>query len=177
MMIKKRIAVFGSGTAKENSAEWKQACKLGELLARAGFVVVNGGYGGLMCASAKGAKDAGGDTVGVTVTEFSHSKANPFIDEEVRVDKWHDRVGKLMEIADGFIVLDGGTGTLVELITVWEMLNRGLMKKPAVVLGKHMKKIVSAIAQLPDVGARPVPPLTMYDEPLSAVAYLRKELI
>ena len=63
MESEKIITVFGSSRTKKGGGPYKEAYQLGKLLAEAGFVVCNGGYGGLMDASARGAKEAGGKTV------------------------------------------------------------------------------------------------------------------
>src|SRR3989338_3822208 len=99
------IAVLGSGSARQKSKEWKLAYDAGFLLAKAGFVVANGGYGGAMEASAKGARDAGGKTVGVTTDEFQGSLANSFIDQEIKVKFWRERLFKLIDLAHGFLIL------------------------------------------------------------------------
>lgn len=66
----KIVSVFGTGRAKTGDKNYKEAQELGRLLAGAGFAIANGGYGGTMEASAKGAKEAGGEVVGVTCTAF-----------------------------------------------------------------------------------------------------------
>ncbi|MCK4850323.1 MAG: hypothetical protein KAT11_03175, partial [Phycisphaerae bacterium] len=67
------ITVFGSYEPKTGSAEYEQAYQVGYELAKAGFVVANGGYAGTMEASAKGAKEAGGETIGVSCRAFARS--------------------------------------------------------------------------------------------------------
>ena len=74
--MQKKIAVFGSGIIKKGSRQFKIAYEIGFSLAKAGFVVANGGYGGSMLASAKGAKEAGGKTIGVTTDDFGSSRSN-----------------------------------------------------------------------------------------------------
>ena len=64
-----RVSVFGSGAGGE--ADLDQARRLGAALARAGYAVLNGGYGGTMEAAALGARDAGGWAIGVTCADAS----------------------------------------------------------------------------------------------------------
>ena len=148
---RKTVAVFGSGKAKENSEPFRIAHETGFLLAKAGFAVANGGYGGCMLASAKGAKAASGRTIGVTTDEFYGAAKNEFIDREIRTPTWHDRLCRLIELGDGFVVLDGGTGTLAELAVAWEMKNKKLHEKPIVILGRTMHAAVRALKQNPEV--------------------------
>jgi len=120
------VTIFGGSRFREGDKEYELACELGGKLAKAGYTVCNGGYGGVMEASARGAKEAGGKTVGVTTGEFG-GPANLWIHEEIRMKKWVKRLFKLIELGDAYVVLDGGTGTLVELFVVWEMLNKKLI--------------------------------------------------
>lgn len=140
--MNKKITVFGSGLIEQNSKERRIAYEVGFRLAQAGFILVNGGYDGAMAASAEGAKKAGGKTIGVTTKEFRAAKKNAFIDREIQMPSWKTRLHRLIECSDGFIVLDGGTGTFVELFVVWEMLNKDLHQKPVVVLGKEHRALL-----------------------------------
>ena len=62
----KTITIFGSSLPQQGTVAYEDAQRLGRLLAEAGFAIANGGYGGLMEASARGAREAGGHTVGIT---------------------------------------------------------------------------------------------------------------
>lgn len=144
---------------------------MGFLIAKSGFQLVNGGYGGTMLASAKGAKEAGGHTLGVTTDQFPDSKANPFIDEEMRKQSWSERMHELIARGDGFVVLDGGTGTLAELSVIWEMERKGLHSKPASILGKNMQLVVSTLIRNPDIELPGT--FAMVTTPEAAVDHLR----
>ena len=168
------VSVFGSGTIKKSSPAWSQAHKIGFLLAKTGFNVMNGGYGGAMSASAQGAKQAGGKTVGVTTSEYGDVKANAFIDREIQLPFWRERLHQLIELADGFVVLDGGTGTVTEFMVVWEMLSKRLHLKPIVVLGKRMRLLVQFLKRNPEVAF----PRQLYiaKTPKDAVRFLTREI-
>lgn len=137
------ITVFGSSRPEEGTAEYRQAYEAGLAISRAGFTICNGGYGGSMEGTARGAKDAGGKTIGVTC-EFFGQKANRWIDKEISAKTPVERLLKLMEVGDGYLVLKGGTGTLLELAAVWEFINKGMVKeKPIVVLGDFWKPLLT----------------------------------
>jgi len=139
------ITVFGSSRPQETDAEYREARDLGHALADNGFSVCSGAYGGVMAAVSRGAKDAGGKTYGVTA-DFFGAQANPWIDVEVRVATWHERLFELVRLADGFVACKGGTGTLVELAVVWEMLNKSVMTpKPLSVLGDFWTPIIECV--------------------------------
>jgi hypothetical protein len=147
-MNERIVTVFGSSRPQEGDAEYDQARELGRILARSSFAVCSGGYGGVMAAVSRGTKDAGGKTYGVTA-EFFRAAANPWIDTEVRVPTWQDRLFELIRLADGFVACRGGTGTLVELAVVWEMLNKSVMTaKPLAVLGNFWTPIIECVRQV-----------------------------
>ena len=171
----KAITVFGSGTVKENSKNWEEAYQIGFLLAKAGFVIINGGYGGSMAASAMGAKKAGGNTVGITTDQFQGSVKNGFIDQEIRKRTYIERLHELVHSGDGFVILNGGTGTLVELMVVWEMNNKGLHAKPFAVLGRKIQAAVNAIKRNSEVEMSNQ--LYFAKDPKTAVQYLKRCLI
>ncbi len=144
----KLVTVFGSSRLRSGEADYEEARALGHALATRGLVVCSGGYGGVMEAVSRGAKEAGGRTLGVTAEVF-RSRANDWVDEEVRVKTWQDRLFELIRRGDGYVACKGGTGTLVELAVVWEMLNKGVMSsKPFVVLGEFWRPILERVREV-----------------------------
>jgi uncharacterized protein (TIGR00725 family) len=148
------VTVFGSSRPQEGDADYQEARRLGKALAESGFAVCSGGYGGVMEAVSRGAKDGGGKTYGITA-EFFKSKVNAWVDVEVRKKTWQERLFALIEMGDGFVVCKGGTGTLVELAVVWEMLNKSVMRaKPCVVLGEFWLPILERVREVETAGKR-----------------------
>ncbi len=132
----------------EGDAEYAEARELGSALARQGFAVCSGGYNGVMAAVSRGAKEAGGKTYGVTA-EFFRAKTNQWIGSEIRMATWQERLFELIRIADGFVACKGGTGTLVELSVVWEMLNKSVIaRKPFVALGHFWQPVVERVREV-----------------------------
>jgi uncharacterized protein (TIGR00730 family) len=145
MNLERIVTVFGSSRPRESDAEYEEARDLGRILATNGFSVCSGGYGGVMAAVSRGAKEGGGKTYGVTA-EFFNARANSWIDVEVRVSTWQERLFELIRLAHGFVACKGGTGTLVELAVVWEMLNKSVMTgKPLSVLGQFWSPIIECV--------------------------------
>jgi len=129
------ISVFGNSSPEPGSADYEEARALGAGLARAGFGVCSGGYYGAMEAVSRGAREAGGRTIGLT-TPFYRLQPNAYLDEVTEVERWQDRLFALIEKGDGYVVLKGGTGTMLELAAVWESLNkRALPPRPCVAMG------------------------------------------
>jgi len=148
MKTGKIVAVFGSGLPKVGDAHYAEARALGAELAGRGFVVCTGGYGGVMEAASRGAKEAAGRTIGVTAAAFP-ARANRWVDKEIRVKEWRQRLFELVERGDAYVICRGGTGTLVELGVVWEMMNKGVMQsKPIVALGRFWTPVVRRVAEM-----------------------------
>ena len=142
------ITVFGSSRCREDEPDYEESRTLGRALAETGFAVCSGGYGGVMGGISRGAKQAGGKTYGVTAECFS-TKANPWIDVEVRVATWQDRLFELIRLADGFVACKGGTGTLAELAVVWEMQNKSVTTvKPFATLGDFWLPIIERVREI-----------------------------
>jgi predicted Rossmann-fold nucleotide-binding protein len=96
----------------------------------------------------RGAKESGGRVLAVTSTFFRRS-ANPWVDEETRVASWQERLFELIRVGDGYVACRGGTGTLVELAIVWEMLNKRVMEhRPFVVLGEFWQPIIERVREV-----------------------------
>ena len=143
------ITVFGSSRPHEGDSDYEEARVLGRALAKHGFAVCSGGYGGVMAAVSRGTKEAGGKTYGVTADFFKTAKLNRWIDVEVRKQTWEERLFELIRMAHGFVACKGGTGTLVELAVVWEMLNKSVMNaKPFAVLGDFWSPILERVRQV-----------------------------
>lgn len=142
------ITVFGSSRPREGDPHYDLALQLGAELASRGFVVCSGGYGGVMEAVSRGAKDTGGHVMGITA-EFFASRANRWVDEIISVKTWQERLFALIEKASGYIACPGGTGTLVELSVVWEMLNKRVMPaKPFVIIGDFWQPIIERVREV-----------------------------
>lgn len=147
---KRIITVFGTSVAADNDPVFQAGVRVGSMLARAGFEIANGGYGGTMLAVSKGAADAGGKVYGVTCTAFKHNIANEFITSEISTDNLSQRLEKLVSMGDGYLVLPGGTGTLLELAWVWEHKNKKFQTrgKPIVILGAFWNSLVETMKQM-----------------------------
>jgi uncharacterized protein (TIGR00730 family) len=118
------VAVFGSSTVREHDAAWREARDLGAALARRGVATMSGGYGGAMAAVSRGAHEAGGHVIGVTVELFERrSPVNPWVRERVHTPDLFERLRHLVHTADGFVAVAGSIGTLTELFLVWTLVS------------------------------------------------------
>lgn len=135
--MNKTITIFGSSIPAEDGAQYKFAYQLGSLLAQNGFNICTGGYKGIMEAVSKGAFDNGGLIYGVTV-DLWNSEPNPYITIEIREEKPFERITKLIELGDAYIILQGGTGTLLEFAAVWEYANKNLQQQKPIICHSQM---------------------------------------
>ncbi len=117
------IAVFGSSRTRPGSAAWEQAFSWGEAIARGGFAVASGGYGGSMEALSKGAEAAGGLVIGVTAPDLfkSRSGANAHVDVEFPAPTLTGRIERMLEMSRAALALPGGLGTLAEILVAWNV--------------------------------------------------------
>jgi len=169
------LSVFGTGRAKQKDTVWTTAYELGKALATAGFAIANGGYGGTMLAAAKGASEVGGTVIGVTCSAFKNSKANQYVTREVITKSLDERLDTLIELGQAYIVLPGGTGTLLELAKVWEMKNKGFLnaRKPVILVGGFWQPLVDLVATDDPDSTRYVTPA---DTPEQVLGVLRQYL-
>lgn len=146
-MNEKTITIFGTSSAKRGGSTYELAKEIGKRLAEAGFTIANGGYGGTMLAAAEGASQAGGETIGVTCTAFA-SVVNKYISREIATASLDERLDTLIKLGNAYVVLPGGTGTLLELAKVWELKNKGFLSedKPVIIMGDFWEPLVELIA-------------------------------
>ena len=169
----KVVTIFGTSKAKPGDDVFTFAQELGTLCAQQAFTVANGGYGGTMLASAKGAAKAGGKVIGVTCSDFGRSGPNEYITEEIRTDSLEKRLETLIELGDAYIVLPGGTGTLLELAHVWELKNKGLAykQKPIIIIKAFWKGLINLMTEI-DPGT--IDSIALADSPDEVMKILNK---
>src|SRR5205809_3553912 len=153
------IAVYGSSTKRESDAAWQQAYALGAELARHGAAVMTGGYGGIMEACSRGAHEAGGHVVGVTVELFERrGPVNRWVKERIHTPDLHERLRVIVDRADGFIATPGSIGTLTEVFLTWTLLSvQGRPSAPPGLMGEPGPDHPHAHRQRGLVAPPPVP--------------------
>lgn len=145
MKNRKIITVFGSSKPKEGEKEYSDAFEIGSLIARAGYALCNGGYSGTMEASAKGARENSARTIGVTLNEY-RAQPNRYIDEEIKTDSLYKRLDKLVSLADAYVALKGGSGTLLELSLVVELILKGMIRRrPVILMSDYFKPVIDLL--------------------------------
>ncbi|MFP4055809.1 MAG: LOG family protein [Candidatus Brocadiia bacterium] len=139
------VAVFGASGVRRGSDGYNEAYRLGRLLAEAGYTVCNGGYGGTMEASARGARDAGGAALGVTNALFDPAAANRYITEERKAPDFFERLRRLLTLGEAYVCLRGSVGTLTEFSLAWTLLQtKALARRPFVCVGEAWAAVLEA---------------------------------
>jgi uncharacterized protein (TIGR00730 family) len=138
------VSVFGSSQAQADSLAYEEALGTGRLLAQAGFTVCSGGYGGVMEAVSRGAKEEGGKVIAVTTEWFAKLKVNAWADEEIRTATFLERLRTIIDVGDAYLALKGGIGTLTEISTVWSLLQtRSIPQRPLVLLSDPWHDLIA----------------------------------
>ena len=146
----KIAAIFCGSDAAPGDDRYKEAVALGCALAEAGWGVLNGGYGGAMEASARGASEAGGYVIGVLLERFGR-RANRWTNDIVVANDQWERIDMMADRVDAFVALPGGTGTLLEVAAVWEMMNKKFVaKRPLILVGEFWCPLLETFCPAPD---------------------------
>lgn len=131
------VSVFGSTRLKEDSDYYHQALKLGEMLSKMGLAVITGGGPGIMEAANKGAKIAGGKSVGLNIVLPHEQLSNPY--QDIQLDFRYFFIRKLMFVkySIAFVILPGGFGTLEELFEAITLVQtKKIQSFPIILFGK-----------------------------------------
>ncbi len=173
--MSRRVAVFGSSRVNEAHPLYGEAYRLGRRLAEAGFEVVTGGYEGAMEAVSRGAWDAGGTIHGVTLSLFDPLKPNSWLISEVRARLLGERLDRFYDLADAFVVLPGGIGTLLELAYVWNLAVIGALdQRPILLLANPWRALVDFLAGHLMIIPEDLRHLTFVETVDEAITYLRR---
>jgi len=128
------VTVFGSARVQEGDPEYELARAVGARLARAGFTVMTGGGPGIMEAANRGAREAGGGSVGCNIILPLEQAANPYLDRFVTFHYFFVRKVMMVKYSYGFVVLPGGFGTLDEVFETATLIQTEKIKDFPIIL-------------------------------------------
>ena len=170
------ITVFGGSRCGPDAAEYKEALRLGRLLVEAGFDVCSGGYAGVMEAISRGAHDAGGHVIGVTMEQFK-SAPNPYLKKIEPSADFYARLQILIRDSAGYIALRGGMGTVTEISLVWNKLVMNVLpQRPLILLGECWPRAIDCLRRHLVVSDEDMTHLTFAATAEEAVAVLEERL-
>ena len=141
--------MFGGAWTGEEEAEHRDAVRLGTELAGAAIQVVNGGYQGIMSAVSRGAAEAGGVAVGVTVAAWGpRAGVNGWLTHEARARDLFARLPLICD-ADAWVAFPGGAGTLAEIALCWNLLQADPQpNRPLLVVGERWGRAFEHLREL-----------------------------
>lgn len=134
------VSIFGSARTKQDQPYYKMADEMAFKICQKGYGVITGGGPGIMEAANRGAKRAGGKSVGLNIDLPFEQSDNPYIDRDKSLHFNYFFVRKMMFVkyAQGFVVLPGGFGTLDELFESLTLIQTHKIGKfPIVLFGKE----------------------------------------
>jgi uncharacterized protein (TIGR00730 family) len=140
--------VFGSARFKEEHPYYKVAREMAKRLAESGFTIMTGGGPGIMEAANRGAKDAGGISVGCNIVLPVEQNPNPYLDHWVNIKYFFVRKVLLTKYSYAFVVMPGGYGTLDEFMEAITLIQTNKIKRfPVVLIGKEYHRELYAHLQ------------------------------
>ena len=130
------ISIFGSARTPNTHPNYKLASEIAQRIVNLGFGVITGGGPGIMEAANKGAQEAGGASVGLTIDLPFEENHNNYIDMDrmINFDYFFVRKVMFVKYAQAFVVLPGGFGTLDELMEAITLIQTSKIKKIPIIL-------------------------------------------
>ena len=130
------VTVFGSARFQEDHRYYQLARETGAALAKAGYAVMTGGGPGIMEAANRGAREAGGLSLGCNIKLPLEQEPNPYLDKFIEFEHFFIRKVMLVKYSSAFVVMPGGFGTLDEAFEVTTLIKTGKLERfPIVGLG------------------------------------------
>ncbi|MCC6164192.1 MAG: TIGR00730 family Rossman fold protein [Acidobacteria bacterium] len=176
------VTVFGSARFDDRHPYYTLAREMGAGLSRLGFTVMTGGGPGVMEAANRGAKDAGGWSVGCNIRLPFEQEPNPYLDRWLTCEYFFVRKVLLIKYSYAFVALPGGLGTLDELFEVLTLIQTGKVHSfPVVLMGREYW--APLIAQLNDmveagtIGPQDLDLLLVTDDVQEALGHVKEGAI
>jgi len=174
------VTVFGSARFAEDHPYYLMGRELGRRLAEAGYSVMTGGGSGIMEAANRGAREAGGYSIGCNIQLPMEQKPNPYLDRFVEFEHFFVRKVMLVKYSTAFVVLPGGFGTLDETFEVMTLIQtRKLESFPVVALGgaywEHLTEfLTNTLVAEGTISSAELDLIALAEDPAAAVDYILK---
>jgi len=146
----KTVAMFGSARPTDTHPVYRETVQAARLLADNGWTIATGGGPGLMEAANVGAEGAcrgGTCSLGYSIYLPFESETNAAVQRDSHHDNFFTRLKQFTDDCDAFIALPGGVGTLLEIVTVAQLLQVGHMEnKPLILVGRMWEEIMRGVS-------------------------------
>jgi uncharacterized protein (TIGR00730 family) len=177
------VTVFGSARFASDHKYYEMARQLGSQLARAGYAVMTGGGPGIMEAANRGAKEAGGVSLGCNIILPREQHANPYLDRFIEIDHFFVRKVMLVKYSTAFVVMPGGLGTLDEAFETLTLIQcHKLERFPIVAMGSdfwgELRKFVrGSLVREGAISPEDLDLLQVTDSPEEAVRFISEGVV
>ena len=176
------VTVFGSARIPESHPYYHLGMELGKGLTRIGFTVMTGGGPGLMEAVNRGAKEAGGRSVGVNIILPIEQEPNRYLDKMVNCRYFFVRKVLLFKYSFAFVALPGGLGTLDELTEALTLIQtKTIIHFPVVLIGaaywRGFTALLEDMVKAGTVSANDLKLFLVTDDLTEAIEHIRKHAI
>ncbi|MEZ4494547.1 MAG: TIGR00730 family Rossman fold protein [Dehalococcoidia bacterium] len=177
------VTVFGSARMHDGHPYYALGREVGAAFSRAGFTVMTGGGPGIMEAANRGAREAGGASIGCTINLPFEQQGNPYLDKRVHFDHFFVRKVMLVKYSYAFIVLPGGFGTLDELFESATLIQTGIIHDfPVVLMGSEFwEPILAALRETlvaeGAINGNDLERIYLTDNPAEAVEHVKAAVI
>lgn len=136
--VTKGVAIFGSARTGPDDPMYQAAQETARILANAGFAIITGAGPGIMEAANKGARLAGGRSIGCNIELPFEQGTNPYVDTAINFRYFMVRKTMFIKYSNAFIIFPGGFGTLDELFEALTLIQTGkIYQFPLILFGRH----------------------------------------
>jgi uncharacterized protein (TIGR00730 family) len=173
--VTRGVSVFGSARTIPANPHYRAAVEVGRLLAEAGFEVITGGGPGIMEAANKGARLAGGRSIGCNIELPFEQGANPYLDQLVEFRYFAVRKTMFVKYSCAFIIFPGGFGTFDELFEALTLIQTGKISNfPVILFGRAywaglVRWLEARVASEGKISRSDLDLLVLTDDPREAV--------
>src|SRR5690348_8433335 len=136
--VTKGVTIFGSARTHPDDPQYQAAEETARLLAQAGYAIITGAGPGIMEAANKGARSAGGRSIGCNIELPFEQGANPYVDTLINFRYFFVRKTMFIKYSNAFIIFPGGFGTLDEAFEALTLIQTGkIYQFPVIMFGRH----------------------------------------
>jgi uncharacterized protein (TIGR00730 family) len=173
--VTKGVTIFGSARTSPEDPQYAAAEEVARLLAMEGFAIITGAGPGIMEAANKGAKLAGGRSIGCNIELPFEQGANPYVDTLINFRYFFVRKTMFIKYSNAFIIFPGGFGTLDEAFEALTLIQTGkIYQFPVIFFGRHywaglIRWIQARLLGEQKISAGDIDLMIMTDDPQEAV--------